>query len=101
MTAADIDYALRRITDTKRDRIEALYADGQLTAADRVKALKELCGTSSWSLTFPDGTAGWLNCSRSKGVEVRKGAYGAGDVQKLSWVKVEKIIRGLVEDGRL
>ena len=100
MTTADIEYALRRITGAKREKIEALYANGQLKAANRAKALKELCGTASWSLTFPDGTAGWLNCSRSKGVEVRKGAYGTGDVQKLTWAKAEKIIRGLVEDGR-
>ena len=102
MTMTDIEYAIKQSASTslRRRRIEALYADEQLTAADRVKALKELCGTSSWSLTFPDGTVGWISYSRSKGVEVRKGAYGTGDVQKLTWAKMEKIIRGLVEDGR-
>lgn len=99
MTMADIKYAIKQSIGTeKKGYIEALYTDTQLTAVDRAKALKELCGTASWSLTFPDGAAGWLNCSRSKGAEIRKGAYGTGDVQKLTWAKVEKTIYWLMID---
>ena len=98
MTTTDIEYAITRSIGTeKKDRIEELYTK-QLTAADRAKALKALYDTGSMSLTFPDGAAGWISYSRSKGVEVRKGAYGTGDVQKLTWAKAEKTIYRLMID---
>ena len=101
MTMTDIEYAITRSisTSSKRHRIEELYANGQLTAADRAKALKALYDTGSMSLTFPDGTAGWIDYSKSKGVEARKGAYGTGDVKKMTWAKVEKTIYWMMIDN--
>ncbi|MDE7246044.1 MAG: hypothetical protein K2O18_19000, partial [Oscillospiraceae bacterium] len=69
----------------------------EITAKDAVQALKKEYGTSGHSHTFLDGTGGFVDYSPSAGMKMRR--YQPNAEIKVTWARVEKRIRQMVQEG--
>ena len=94
----DIDAELRHGTSHQggKLRVYRMYQQ-EITAKDAVQALKKEYGTSGHSHTFLDGTRGFVDYSPSAGMKMRR--YQPNAEIKVTWTRIEKRIRQMVQEG--
>ena len=98
ISEGDIDNLLRQGTGFQdgKLRIYEQYQKG-ISKGDAVKLLKKEYGTGGGSYTFLDGTSGFADYRPAKGFVFWWTPKGAEIT--VSWAKVEKRLRQLIQEG--